>query len=106
MEFMTNKLMNINTTNIITSSNRLQNFETWTEPQVTGYGPSDEEKSDEWAFKGIDGRSYGILPKAMIVAFWKKKKLLAQTLVHHASEGVKRGQQLHRFQKQWKGTPP
>ena len=41
----------------------------------------------------------------MIVAFWKKKKLLAQTLVHHASEGPKKGQQLHRFQKQWKGAP-
>ena len=91
---------------MFTSSTCLQTFEMWTEPpEFSGYGPTDEEKSDEWAFLGLDGRSYGILPKAMIVAFWKKKKLLAQTLVHHASEGVKKGQQLHRFHKQWKGVP-
>lgn len=71
--------------------------------KASGYGPSDGVRTDEWAFVGTDGRSYGVLPKAMVIALWKKKKLLAQTLVHHASEEVKKGQQLHRFHKQWKG---
>ncbi|KAL3131226.1 hypothetical protein ABBQ38_000524 [Trebouxia sp. C0009 RCD-2024] len=70
--------------------------------KASGYGPSDGVRTDEWAFVGTDGRSYGVLPKAMVIALWKKKKLLAQTLVHHASEEVKKGQQLHRFHKQWK----
>lgn len=71
--------------------------------KASGYGPSDGVRTDEWAFVGTDGRSYGVLPKAMVIALWKKKKLLAQTLVHHASEEVKKGQQLHRFHKEWKG---
>lgn len=70
---------------------------------ASGYGPPDGFRTDEWAFVGTDGRSYGVLPKAMVIALWKRKKLLAQTLVHHAKEGVKKGQQLHRFHKQWKG---
>ncbi|KAL3135326.1 hypothetical protein ABBQ32_007519 [Trebouxia sp. C0010 RCD-2024] len=69
---------------------------------ASGYGPPDGFRTDEWAFVGTDGRSYGVLPKAMVIALWKRKKLLAQTLVHHAKEGVKKGQQLHRFHKQWK----
>ena len=63
------------------------------------------QPSDAWAFVGIDGLSRGFVPKAMIVAFWKQsKKLLAQTLVYHASQGPQRGQALSKIHKRWKGA--
>lgn len=53
----------------------------------------------------MDGRSRGLVPKAMVVAFLKKsKKLLAQTLVYHASEGPQHGQALNKIHKQWRGA--
>ena len=61
-------------------------------------------EADAWAFVGVDGRSWGVVSKAMMVAFWKKRKLLAQTLVYHASEGVEQGRALNKFYKQWKGA--
>ena len=60
-------------------------------------------ESDEWAFVGLDGHTWGVVPKAMIVAFWKKK-LLAQTLLHHASQGVEQGRPLNNLYQQWKGA--
>lgn len=63
------------------------------------------QQTDAWAFVGTNGRSKGFVPKAMIVAFWKKsRKLLGQTLVYHASEGVAQGQALSKIHKQWKGA--
>ena len=83
------------------SASVLQNLEKWTGRR---HESTQEAKSDEWAFVGYDGKSYGVVTKAMMVAFWKKKKLLSQVFVYHAVEGRKGGQQLHRFQKQWKGV--
>lgn len=61
--------------------------------------------SDAWAFVGMDGRSRGFVSNAMMMAFWiKSKKLLAQTLVYHASGGVQQGQALSKIHKQWRGA--
>ena len=83
----------------------MQNVERWTGRRQAPAEdvPAEGAQSDEWAFVGNDGCSYGVVTKAMMVSFWKKKKLLSQVFVHHASEGRRGGQQLHRFQKQWKG---
>lgn len=47
----------------------------------------------------------GILPKAMM-AFWEKKKLLNQTLVHHASEESRRASSCTDFTKSGKVFTP
>lgn len=70
-------------------------------PLKSGQGA---QQSDAWVFVGMNGQHRGPVSKAMLVAFWKRSKLLSQTWVYPANKGFKQGRNMGKIHQQWQGA--
>ena len=64
----------------------------------------DGPDADEWAFIDATGTAYGAVSKVMMVAFERKKLLTKHRFVYPVAKGKQGGQNLAKFEKEWKGA--